>query len=50
MPNGYTSPVPTIRMDDIDPDTLMVLAGVVISLIAALELYSAWKQTRGSGR
>jgi hypothetical protein len=50
MPNGYTSPVPTIGMDDIDPDTLMVLAGVVISLIAALELYSAWKQTRGSGR
>lgn len=50
MPNGYTSPVPAIRMDDIDPDTLMVLAGVVISLIAALEVYSAWKQTRGSGR
>ena len=50
MPNGYTFPVPPFSMDDIDPDTLMVLAGVVISLIAALELYSTWKRTRGSGR
>ena len=33
-------------MDKLDnnPDTMMVLAGVVISGIAALELYPAWKQ------
>ncbi len=33
-------------MDDIDPDTLMILAGVVISLIAVLEFYPAWKKAR----
>jgi hypothetical protein len=35
-------------MDDIDPDTVMIAAGVVISLIATLELYSAWKNARES--
>ncbi len=35
-------------MDDIDPDTGMVAAGVVISLIAGLEFYAAWKNTRGT--
>jgi len=30
-------------MDNVDPDTLMVGAGVVLSLIALLELYPAWK-------
>jgi hypothetical protein len=33
-------------MDDIDPDTLMIAAGVVLSLIAVLELYPAWKRSR----
>jgi|AntDeeMetagen681_2_1112603.scaffolds.fasta_scaffold02188_2 hypothetical protein len=33
-------------MDEIDPDTAMVAAGVVISLIAILEFYPAWKKSR----
>jgi hypothetical protein len=33
-------------MNDIDPDTAMVAAGVVLSLIAVLELYPAWKKAR----
>ncbi len=33
-------------MEDLDPDTAMVVAGVVISLVAALEFYPAWKNTR----
>jgi hypothetical protein len=35
-------------MDAIDsnPDTTMVVAGVALSLLAALELYPAWKRTR----
>ena len=33
-------------MDDMDPDSTMVAAGVVISLIAILELYPAWKKAR----
>jgi hypothetical protein len=33
-------------MDDINPDTAMVAAGVVISLIAIRELYPAWKNAR----
>ena len=33
-------------MDDIDPDTTMIAAGVVISLVAITELYSAWKNAR----
>jgi len=33
-------------MEDIDPDTAMVAAGVVITLIAVLELYPAWQQAR----
>jgi hypothetical protein len=28
---------------NIEPDTGMILAGVVISLVAALELYSLWR-------
>jgi len=36
-------------MRDIDPDTLMVAAGVVISLIALAELYPLWKN-RGTDR
>lgn len=35
-------------MDDIDPDALMIAAGVVISLIAAVEFYTAWKRARGT--
>jgi len=33
-------------MDDIDPDTVMIAAGVVLSLIAVLELYPVWKNAR----
>jgi|JXWS01.1.fsa_nt_gb hypothetical protein len=33
-------------MEDIDPDTAMVAAGVVLSLIAIIELYPAWKKSR----
>ncbi len=33
-------------MDDIDPDTAMIAAGVVISLIALLELYPALRDSR----
>ena len=35
-------------MDDIDPDTVMIAAGVVLSLIAVLEFYPAWKNARKS--
>jgi hypothetical protein len=30
-------------MDDVDPDTLMIAAGVVLSLIALREIYPAWR-------
>jgi len=33
-------------MDDIDPDTMMIAAGVVISLLTVIELYPIWKNTR----
>jgi hypothetical protein len=33
-------------MDDVDPDTLMVVAGIALSLLALLELYSNWKNAR----
>jgi hypothetical protein len=33
-------------VDDIDPDTAMIAAGVVISLVAVLEFYPAWKTAR----
>lgn len=33
-------------MDEIDPDTTMVAAGDVISLIAILEFYPAWMKAR----
>jgi hypothetical protein len=33
-------------MKDIDPDTVMIATGVVITAIASVELYSAWKQTQ----
>jgi hypothetical protein len=35
-------------MDDTKSDMLMLLAGVVISAIAVLEFYPAWKNTRES--
>ncbi len=35
---------------DIDPDTVMIAAGIVLSLVAALELYPAWKRARSGGR
>lgn len=33
-------------MDDTELDTMMIIAGVVISFIAVLEFYPAWKNTR----
>jgi hypothetical protein len=30
-------------MDDVDPDIPMLVAGLVLSAIAALELYATWK-------
>ncbi len=46
MPNCFMSTTLYTTMDEIDPDTVMVAAGVVISLIAALEFYQAWKNVR----
>ena len=37
-------------MRDIDPDTLMLVAGVVISLIALWELYPLWRDRRTDRR
>jgi len=31
---------------DVDPDTVMIVAGIVLSLIAVVELYPAWKRAR----
>jgi hypothetical protein len=42
----FTSTTPGTRMDEMDPDTAMVAAGVVITLVAILELYPAWKHMR----
>ena len=44
--NCFTSTAQCIGMDDLDPDTVMIAAGVVLSLIAVLELYPAWKNAR----
>jgi hypothetical protein len=30
-------------MDEIDPDAMMIVAGVVISILASIEIYSNWK-------
>jgi len=46
MANSFMSPVPWPSMDDIDPDTVMIAAGIVLSLIAVLEIYSAFKNAR----
>lgn len=46
LPNCFTAITPSTHMKDIDPDTAMVAAGVVISLIAVLELYPAWRKSR----
>ena len=46
MANSFMSPVPWPSMDDIDPDTAMIAAGIVLSLIAVLEIYSAFKNAR----
>jgi hypothetical protein len=32
---------------DIDGDSTMVLAGIVLSLVAAAELYPLWRRTKG---
>lgn len=48
MPNSYTAMDPHTGMKDlnINPDTMMIVAGLVISFIAVLEIYPAWKQAR----
>jgi hypothetical protein len=46
MLNCFTCIALGTDMDDMDSDTAMIAAGVVISLIAVLELYPAWKKTR----
>lgn len=33
-------------MDDIDPDTIMMAAGIVLSLIALFEIYPNWRGNR----
>jgi hypothetical protein len=33
-------------MDYTDPDMIMIIAGVGISLLALIELYSNWKNTQ----
>jgi hypothetical protein len=30
-------------MDEIDPDTMMIVAGLIISVLASIEIYSNWK-------
>lgn len=46
MPNCFMATSRFDDMDDIDPDTAMIAAGVVISLIALLELYPALRDSR----
>lgn len=46
MPNCFGSTPLCTNMDDIDSDAKMVAAGVVISAIAILEFYPAWKNTQ----
>jgi len=36
----------TCCMDDIDPDTMMVAAGVVLSFIALLGIYPLWRDAQ----
>jgi hypothetical protein len=33
-------------MKDVDPDTMMVAAGVVLSFVALLGIYPLWRDTR----
>lgn len=33
-------------MDDIDPDMMMIAAGVVLSLVALLGIYPLWRNAR----
>lgn len=35
-------------MDDTDPDTVMIVAGLLFSLLTLFELYSSWKRARNS--
>ena len=44
--NGIATTAHMWRMNTIDADTTMVVAGVLLSLIAALELYPALKENR----
>jgi hypothetical protein len=46
LANCFISTKPRTDMDDIDPDTMMVAFGVLLSLIAMVELYPAWKNSR----
>ena len=34
-------------MDDTEADTMMVIAGVALSLLTLIEIYSSWKNARG---
>jgi len=34
-------------MEDTDSDTVMIVAGLVLSAIAAIELYTSWKDSTG---
>lgn len=46
MPNCFVSTVQCPTMDDIDSDTMMIAAGIVISLIAVLEFYPSLRNTQ----
>lgn len=45
MGNDFTPTAVARGVDEPDPDTAMVAAGVVISLLVATELYPLWKAT-----
>lgn len=46
--NGIATTAHTWRMSTIDADTTMVIAGVILSLVAALELYPALQRNRAA--
>lgn len=33
-------------MDDIDPDKMMIAAGIALSIVASLGLYPIWRDAR----
>lgn len=44
--NGLSSNVYGSGMDERNPDTPVMIAGLVLSVIAAVELYASWKRAR----